>query len=463
MAKGFVRSNGSIDMLTGPLLKKLLLFSLPLMASSVLQLLFNAADVVVVGRYASYNSLAAVGGTTAIVNLVVNLLVGISIGVNVVIARYLGEGGRQKEISRALHTAVALALVGGVALGLLGIAVSEWMLHAVSTPEDTFDLALSYLRIYFLGTPAIMLYNYGAAALRARGDTRRPLIFLTVSGVVNVVLNLFFVIVLHLDVTGVALATVISEVLSAGLVLVCLMHAEDELHFSWHALCLDPKSLKIMAHVGIPAGFQSCLFSISNVVIQSAINTYGSVVMAGCSAAGSIEGFVYVAMNAFHHSAQTFISQNIGAGQYSRVKEILRTCILCTIVTGSVLIIGILSLDEPLLRIYNKDPAVVAAGAERLLIGITLYVVFGIADVLTGAMRGCDSPVVPVVVNLLCTCAFRLVWITVLDTSVVSVRWVYASYPISWVMLLTSLLVCWRHLYQKKIAPNIKQGGETDG
>ena len=241
-------------MLTGPLLKKLLLFSLPLMASSVLQLLFNAADVVVVGRYASYASLAAVGSTTAIVNLVVNLLIGMAVGVNVVVARYIGEGDKSREISAAIHTAVAMALVGGLILGGAGCAMAEWILRMISTPEDIFDLALTYLYIYFAGTPAIMLYNYGAAALRARGDTQRPLLFLTISGVTNVALNLLFVISFQMDVAGVALATVISETLSAVLVVVCLMRTQDELHFSWRKLRFDRRSLGLMAKVGIPAG-----------------------------------------------------------------------------------------------------------------------------------------------------------------------------------------------------------------
>lgn len=284
-------SGNSIDMVTGPLLKNLLLFSLPLMATNILQLLFNAADVVVVGRYASYASLAAVGSTTAIVNLVVNLLFGISVGVNVLIARFLGAGDRADEISAAVHTAVALALIGGIVLGGVGCVAAEWILRVVSTPEDIFDLALTYLYIYFAGTPAIMLYNYGAAALRARGDTRRPLIFLTISGVVNVALNLFFVIACRMDVAGVALATVISESLSAVLILICLMRTDDELHFSWRQLRIDRRSLIRMSKIGIPAGIQSCLFSLSNVAIQSAINAYGSVVIAGCSAASSIEGF----------------------------------------------------------------------------------------------------------------------------------------------------------------------------
>lgn len=442
-------------MLTGPLLKKLLLFSLPLMASSVLQLLFNAADVVVLGRYASYASLAAVGGTTAIVNLVVNLLIGMAVGVNVVIARYIGEGDKEREISAAIHTAVAVAIVGGVVLGGIGCAGADWILRAVSTPEDTIDLARIYLYIYFAGTPAIMLYNYGAAALRAQGDTQRPLIFLTVSGVMNVALNLLFVIVFQMDVAGVALATVISEVLSAALVLLCLMRAQDCLHFSWRELRVDRRSLALMAKVGIPAGIQSCLFSLANVVIQGAINAYGSIVVAGCSAAGSIDGFIYVAMNTFHQSAQTFLSQNIGAGKYERVKEILKKCLLCTVVTGALLSAVACIWSEPLLRIYNQDPDVLAVGVVRLRMVVAPYVIFGMADVLTGAMRGCGSPVLPVIVNLLCTCAFRLAWIAAINTDTMPVTWVYMSYPASWMVLFTVLLICWCRLYRKRIRPNI--------
>lgn len=439
----------SIDMVTGPLLKNLLLFSLPLMATNILQLLFNAADVVVVGRYASYASLAAVGSTTSIVNLVVNLLIGISVGVNVLIARYLGAGDRSNEIS------AAVALIGGIVLGGIGCMAAEWILRAVSTPEDIFNLALTYLYIYFAGTPAIMLYNYGAAALRARGDTRRPLIFLTISGVVNVALNLFFVIACRMDVAGVALATVISEALSALLILTCLTHADDELHFSWRQLRIDRRSLIQMFKIGIPAGIQSCLFSLSNVAIQGAINAYGSVVIAGCSAASSIEGFIYVAMNSFHQAAQTFMSQNIGAGKYERIRGILKRCILCTVVTGAVLSALSLLLNEPLLRIYNEDPLVIAAGGVHLYMVATLYFIFGIADVLIGAIRGCGSPVAPVVINLLCTCALRLLWVAVIDTSTMSVGLVYASYPTSWLLLLIVLTLCWHRLYRKQILPHI--------
>ncbi len=449
------RLGGSIDMLTGPLLKKLLLFGLPLMASSVLQLLFNAADVVVLGRYANYASLAAVGSTTAIVNLMINLLIGIAVGVNVVIARYLGEGDKQKEVSEAVHTAVAVAIVGGAILGGIGCVSASWMLKMISAPEDIFDLAKLYLNIYFLGTPAIAVYNYGAAILRARGDTQRPLLFLTISGVVNVGLNLLFVIEFHMDVAGVALATIISEALSAVLVVLCLMRSGDEMAFSWRKLRIHRRSLALMSKVGIPAGVQGCLFSLSNLAIQGAINTYGSVVVAGSSAAGSIDSFIYVAMNTFHQAAQTFLSQNIGAGKYERVKEILRKCLLCTVVTAAVLCTVACVFSEPLLRIYNQEPDVVAAGVVRLRIVAGPYVIFGLADVLTGAIRGCGSPVRPVVINLLCTCAFRLLWIAALNTETMPVTWVYASYPASWLVLLAALTVCWLHLYRKKIRPHI--------
>lgn len=449
------RLGGSIDMLTGPLLKKILLFGLPLMASSILQLLFNAADVVVLGRYASYASLAAVGSTTAIVNLMINLLIGISIGVNVLVARYLGEGDKQKELSEAVHTAVAVALIGGVILGGIGCATASWILELISTPEDIFDLARIYLNIYFLGTPAIAVYNYGAAILRARGDTQRPLLFLTVSGVTNVALNLLFVISFQMDVAGVALATVISEVLSAVLVLVSLMRSQDELAFSWRKLRIHRRSLSLMSKVGIPAGIQGCLFSLANLAIQGAINAYGSVVVAGSSAAGSIDGFIYVSMNTFHQTAQTFLSQNIGAGKYDRVKDILKKCLLCTVVTGAILCTVACVFSQPLLRIYNQDPAVVAAGTVRLYIAIAPYIIFGLADVLTGAIRGCGSPVRPVVINLLCTCVFRLLWISAINTDTVPVTWVYASYPASWLVLLIALTVCWLRLYRRKIRPHL--------
>lgn len=456
-----MRSKTAIDMTHGPLLGKILLFSLPLMASNILQLLFNAADIMVVGRFAGHASLAAVGSTVSVIYLFINLLIGLSVGVNVLIARYLGLPGNEQEISRTLHTAVLTALVGGVIFGLIGIAATGWVLRLISSPEDVRPLSQIYMRIYFAGTPFNMLYNYGAAALRAKGDTRRPLLFLTVSGVTNVILNLFFVIVLKLDVVGVALATVTSQALSAFLILRCLAHSDDALRFSWNRLCLDKRSLADMARIGIPAGVQACLFSLANVAIQGAINSYNSVIVAGSSASENIESFLYNAMNSFHHACQTFTSQNIGAGRYDRIRPIVRTCLLCVLVLGVTECALAIHFADPLIRLYNSDPEVIAVGVHRLSTIATLYAVFGMADVLVGAIRGCGWPIVPVVINLLATCGLRLVWVHFLDTSKVGVEWVYRAFPASWIVLLTSLCICWL-VVQRKL-PRTAAGEPEEG
>ena len=440
----------TMDMVNGPLLGKILLFSLPLMASNLLQMLFNAADVVVVGRYAGYGSLAAVGSTSSIVFLVTNLLIGIAVGVNVVLSRDLGQGGRESEISRSLHTAVFLALAGGTAMGLLGSGISGTLAHMVSTPDDIYDLTVLYLRIYFLGTPFVMLYNYGAAALRAVGDTRRPLLYLFLSGITNIVLNLFFVICCHLDVAGVALATVISQMLSAVLVMACLIRTDGPLHFSWKNLRMDLSSLKAMAYVGIPAGIQACLFSLANVMQQGAINSYGSsVIVAGSSAAASVENFIYVSMNSYHQAAQTFISQNMGAGKPERVTTVFRLCQACTLAIGGTLSAIILLFGPQFISIYNSDPAVIEQGVLRLSVIVAPYVLFGMADVLVGSIRGYGYPIIPVVINLLGTCVLRVLWCVLLDTSRYGVEYVYLSYPVSWLAILVALAVFWIYLRRR--------------
>lgn len=445
-----MKGNGSIDMTHGPLLGKILWFSLPLMASNILQLLFNAADVVVVGRFAGYTNLAAVSSTVPLINLFITLLMGLSVGVNVVIARYLGLTGHAHEIARTLHTAVLLALAGGTVLAGISAASAGWMLDRVAIPQDVRPLALVYMRIYLIGTPFSMLYNYGAAALRAAGDTRRPLLYLLVSGVTNVALNLAAVIGLQLGVVGVAAATVISQTVSALLILNCLRRTEGELHFSWRQLCLDKRRLIEMAHIGVPAGVQACLFSLSNVVIQGAINAYGSVIMAGCGAAESIENFLYVSMNSFHQACQTFVSQNVGAGKQERIGRILRTCVACTLVLGVAQSALAVALSHPLVGIYNSDPAVVQAGAVRLACVASLYVIFGVSDVFVGGLRGLGAAIAPVIINLLGTCAFRLIWVAVLDTSRVGVEWVYLSYPISWTLILLALAPFWAVLRRRQ-------------
>ncbi|MBQ8143166.1 MAG: MATE family efflux transporter [Butyricicoccus sp.] len=438
-----MKNKTAIDMTHGPLLSKILLFSLPLMASNILQLLFNAADVAVIGRFAGHTSLAAVGSTTSVVFLFLNLLIGMSVGVNVLIARYIGLGNHEKEIGLSLHTAMTVALFGGALLGGIGILASEWVLRMMSTPEDVLPLAVIYIRIYFAGTPFAALYNYGAAALRATGDTRRPLVFLTASGIANVVLNLFFVVPLRMDVAGVALATILSQALSAALVMRCLMQANDELHFSWRKLCLDKRSLLDMARIGIPAGVNSTLFSLANVVLQGAINSYDSIIMAACSAAFSIENFQYTAMNSFHHACQTFCSQNLGAGEHERIGRVVRACIICVTVVGVGIGIVFIVFAEPLMRIYNTDPAVVAAGVSRMQMMCSLYFIFGLTDVLVGALRGCGAAIIPVVINLLGTCVLRVAWISLLDTSAVGVGWVYFAFPLTWIVTLIALIPFW--------------------
>lgn len=440
----------SIDMVNGPILSRVLLFAIPLMASNILQILFNAVDIVVVGRFAGHTSLAAVGSTTSIVNLFTNLLIGISVGVNVIVARYLGQGFHEKEISRVLHTSVFVAIVGGTALGLVGILATPAVLRFMDTPADTFPLTLLYLRIYFCGTPFVMLYNYGAAALRAQGDTQRPLVYLTISGVMNLVLNLIFVIVFGMNVDGVALATIISQAVSGVLVLRCLQKTEGALHFSWKLLRPDRRSFNSIAHVGIPAGIQGCLFSLSNVVIQGAVNSYGSIVMAGSSASYNIENFIYISMNSFHNACQTFVSQNVGAGRYDRISPIVRRCLACQMTLGAVLCTFALTFQRMLIGIYNSDPAVIDAGCGRMRILVSFYVVFGMADVLTGAIRGYGVPIAPVIINLVGTCLLRLVWISVLDTSIYGVEYVFASYPATWSVVYICLAGCYLWLRHKE-------------
>jgi len=440
----------SIDMVNGPILSRVLIFAIPLMASNILQLLFNAVDIVVVGRFAGHTSLAAVGSTTSIVNLFTNLLIGISVGVNVIVARFLGQGFHEKEISKALHTAVFVALVGGTVLGGVGFLATPAMLRWMDAPPDTYPLTLLYLRIYFCGTPFLMLYNYGAAALRAQGDTQRPLVYLSVSGVVNLGLNLVFVIAFHMNVAGVALATVISHLLSAALVMRHLSCTDGPLHFSWKLLRPDKYSFKVIARVGIPAGVQGCLFSLSNVVIQGAINSYGSIIMAGSSASVNIEGFINAAMNAFHHAAQTFISQNIGADRQERIGPILRRCLGCQMAVGAAMGALVLVFRTQLISLYNTDPAVIAMGSQRLAIIVAPYLLLGAVDVLTGAIRGCGEALIPVIINLVGTCGLRLVWISLLDTSIYGVEYVYFCYPVTWTVVCIGLAVCYIRLRQKE-------------
>ena len=421
-----------IDMVHGPLAGKLLVFAIPLMLSSILQLLFNAADVIVVGRWSGSQSLAAVGSNTSLINLMVNLFVGFSVGTNVVVARDLGAG-REEDVRDSVHTSIALSLVSGVVLMGLGLLLSRQMLELMGSPEDVIGLAALYLRIYFCGMPGNMLYNFGAAILRAQGDTKRPLYFLTAAGIINVILNLVFVIVFHMDVAGVALATIISQYVSAILVLLTLMRDKGPLRVDLRALRLDMKVVRRILQVGLPAGFQGMVFSISNVVIQSSINSFGSTVVAGSAASSNIEGFVYAGMNAFYQTALTFTSQNYGACECKRVDRIMGLCLLYSGLIG--LVLGNLAylFGYPLGSIYAPgQEEVIAQAVDRLSICCTTYFLCGLMDTQVGVLRGIGYSVVPMIVSLVGSCALRLLWVATIFQLNRTPEMLYLSYPVSW-------------------------------
>ncbi len=447
-----------MDMCSGSILKKMLMFTLPLMLSSILQLLFNAADIVVVGRFAGDNSLAAVGSTTALINLLTNLFVGLSIGANVTAARNYG-GKREDALSRTVHTAVTISIISGVILTVIGVVGTKEMLRLMSTPDEIIDLAADYLRIYFAGITATTIYNFGSALLRAIGDTKRPLYYLLAAGAVNVVLNLLFVIVFKMDVSGVALATIISESLSAFLVIRCLMRETGAIKLELKKLRVHKAELVSIIRIGLPAGFQGIVFALSNVVIQSSVNLFGNIVVAGNSAAANIEGFVYMAMNSFYQATLSFMSQNFGAGEYKRLNKILACGELCVVVVGLVLGNAAVLFGNQLLRIYTDSPEVIAAGMVRLHYISKVYFLCGIMDVLVGALRGIGYSVLPMVVSLLGACGLRLLWIaTVFQIPQFhKVEVVYLSYAITWIITAGVHFLCYV-IVRKKVTKKYEQG-----
>lgn len=425
------RTRKSVDMLHGPLFLKILFFALPLALSSILQLLFNAADTIVVGRFAGSQALAAVGSNGALINLIVNVFMGLSIGANVIVARYRGQGNDNK-MNDAVHTAISLSIICGIILAIIGFFLAPELLKLMSTPEDVIGLSSLYLRIYFIGMPFMMMYNFGAAILRSVGDTKRPLYFLTIAGVVNVVLNLIFVIIFNMSVAGVALATILSQVISAVLVIKSLCNEPGALRLDLKKLRIDKESLVEIARVGLPAGLQGCIFSLSNVVIQSSINSFGSTIVAGNSAAANVEGFIYVTMNSFHQSAVTFSSQNYGAKQYKRCDRSLMISLLCAGVIGTTLGLLFLTFGRSLLGLYTNDPAVIEAGLIRMQYFFKFQAINGAMDVMVGGLRAVGYSVMPTVVSLTGVCAFRLFWVATIFKSNPTIGILYMVYPVSW-------------------------------
>lgn len=437
-----------INMTEGNILPKIIKFSIPLMLSGMLQLFFNAADVIVVGRYAGDEALAAVGSTGALINLLINLFIGISIGASVLMGQAIGARD-YNDAQDSLHTAMLTGLIGGIIMIFVGQVVSRPMLELMQTPDDVIELSSLYMKIYFMGMPGFMLYNFGAAILRAAGDTKRPLYYLFVSGIINVILNLYFVIVLKMSVDGVAYATIISEVISAILIVICLMRSDGYLNLSLKKLKIDGKKFIEMLKIGIPSGFTGIVFSVSNMLIQSSINSFGKLVMAANTAASNLEGFVYNAMNSIYQTALAFASQNMGAKKLDRVDDVLKKSLLVVSGVGLFFGVGAYLLGEILLRLYTPNQEVIDIAMLRLLVISTSYFLCGIMDVYSGVIRGMGFSFTPMLVSMFFVCAFRVFWIyTIFERF--HEQWVlYISYPVSWTITIIAYFFTYKIVRKK--------------
>lgn len=438
----------TMDMTEGPLLTKVLFFSLPIMLSGILQLLFNAADTIVVGRFAGNEALAAVGSVGSLNNMIISLFVGLSIGVNVLVARFTGAKDAE-HVSETVHTAVLLSLVGGAVLAVVGFVAARPLLEIMGSPEDVIDLAELYIRIIFVGMPVQMLYNFCAAVLRAVGDTKRPLYFLTIAGVINAGLNLVFVIGFKMSVAGVALATIISQAVSAVLVTRSLMLMDGPTRLHLNRLSIKPHIMRMIIQIGLPAGIQSCMFSLSNVVIQSSVNSFGSIVIAGNAAGANVGNFVYQAMNTFQQAVTCFAGQNIGARKPRRVLTSMYVSLFWAFSFGVLSCV----FGAQLLSLYSTDPAVIQVGLNRMYIVCGPYFLCGIMDVMTGVLRGVGYSLLPMIVSLMGACVFRIFWVMTVFAANRTMDCLMVSYPVSWALTFFVLVGIFAVLWKKKIKP----------
>ena len=440
-----------IDMCNGTLMDKLISFSLPLMLSGILQLLFNAVDIIVVGRFTGSQALAAVGSTTALINIFTNLFIGISLGANVLAARFYASG-KEKEMSETVHTSIILALISGLVMALAGVLLARFALNLMGTPNDVIDQSVLYMRIYFLGMPFFMLYNYGAAILRAVGDTKRPLFFLVISGMTNAVLNLVLVIVFHMGVAGVAIGTIVSQLISSILVLRCLYTSNTSYRLYFSKLGIKTQYLKQIFQVGIPAGIQSTVINLSNALLQSSVNSFGSVAMAGYTAANNIFGFLYMSVNAVTQSCMSFTSQNYGVKKLKRMDRVLLDCMILSVGVTLTLGCGAYFFGPELLKIYTSDADVIRCGVEVLAFTTVPYFCCGIMDLLPGALRGMGYSGVPMILSIIGTVGTRIVWIFGLFPAHRSLSFLFISYPVSWILTILMQAVCFcfvrKHVHQ---------------
>ena len=438
-----------MDMTHGTLWNKILMFALPLAASSILQQLFNSVDTAVVGRFASSQALAAVGSNSSLISLLINLFIGISLGSNVVIAHYIGQKAEQ-NIEAAIHTAIVVAIASGFFVMILGQSIARPVLLLMGTPEDVIDLAVLYLRIYLLGMPFIMLYDFGSSILRSTGDSKRPLYSLIVAGIINTALNLVLVIGFRLSVAGVAIATVISNMVSSGIVMYVLLHEAEPIRLNLRKLTIAPRELKKILAIGIPAGLQGMMFSIANVCIQSTINSFGSDAIAGSAAALNFEFFAYFLVNAFAQATVTFTSQNYGAGEYERCRKIFRIAMVFSLVSCG-LLSGVFVLGRGFfLRLYSTDPGVLVYANQRILIATTLELLTSIYEISAGAMRGLGHSLTPAIITFLGSCVLRLIWIATACRMVHEFWMLMIIYPISWVVTGIAMMIAY-YFVKKKV------------
>jgi len=456
MAEKTARVSYRMDMTEGPLTTKIIKFTIPVMLTGILQLLFNTADVIVVGRFTGKTALAAVGSTGSLINLLVSLFMGLSIGTNVLVARYQGAKD-DKAVSETVHTSIALGIVGGLILLIIGVVATRPLLEMMATPEDVIDQSTLYMRILFFGMPLNLILNFGAAILRAIGDTKRPLYYLTIAGVINLFLNIFLVTVFSLGVAGVAIATVISEGVSCVLILLCLKHETGAIRLYFNRIKINPSKCIDIMKIGLPAGLQGCIFSISNVLIQSSVNSFGSTVMAGNTAASNIEGFVYVSMNSLHQTCISFTSQNFGAGKFKRIKKVLINCLVIVAITGLVLGNSAYFFGKYLLSAYNNEAEVISYGLIRLSIISTMYFLCGLMDVMVGAMRGIGYSILPMIVSLVGACGLRIVWIYTVFVKFRTLDILFISYPVTWTITFLSHLVCY-YIVTRKYKDKFREG-----
>lgn len=440
-----------IDMCNGSIMDKLVSFALPLMLSGILQLMFNAVDIIVVGRFSGSEALAAVGSTTALINVFTNLFIGISLGANVLAARFFAAG-RKEEMSETVHTSITLALISGILMAFVGLVFSKGALELMGTPEDVIGLSTLYMRIYFMGMPFFMLYNYGAAILRAVGDTKRPLYFLIIAGVINAGLNMVLVIVFGLGVSGVGIATVFSQMVSCVLVLTCLCRTEGSYKLSFSKLSIKGYYLKQIFQVGIPAGIQSTVINFSNALLQSSVNSFGSTAMAGYTAANNILGFLYVSINSVTQACMSFTSQNFGVGKYKRMDRVLMDCMILSVGAALALGCGAYFFGAEILQVYTEEADVIQCGVEILSITTVPYFLCGIMDLFPGALRGMGYSAVPMVLSIIGTVGMRVLWIFVFFPQHRSLYFLFISYPASWIATIVMQVVCYyfvrKHCYK---------------